>query len=283
MNTIPHTALSLDNAIIAFLGGGAMAGAMIQGLTRAGVQADHLRAADPVESQRRLLADRHGIPVFTSNTEAVQGAQVVVVAVKPGVVAGVLDAVAPLLAADTLVLSIAAGITLATLASHLPAGQPLARVMPNTPALVGAGISALLPAPQTPTPHRLLARRIMESVGLVEEIDHEALMDGVTALSGSGPAYVYLIAEALSDGGVASGLPRPLADRLAVRTLLGAAKLMEETGLHPGVLKNQVTSPGGTTIAGLEPLERNGVRGALMAAVLAACQRSRELGAPRQS
>lgn len=273
-----HDTITPAGSVIAFLGGGAMAGALIQGLIRAGVNPERIRVAEPVEGQRRALTERYGVLVFAANDEAVRGADVVVVAVKPGVVAGVLDEVSGSLASGTLVISIAAGITLATLAAHLPAEQPLARVMPNTPGLVGAGISVLLPAPGCSVAQRILARRIMEAMGLVEEIEQESLMDGITALSGSGPAYVYLIAEALSDGGVASGLPRPLADRLAVRTLLGSARLLEESGLHPGVLKNQVTSPGGTTIAGLEVLERSGVRGALMGAVQAACQRSRELG-----
>lgn len=275
MNTTDFTA---QNIRIAFLGGGAMAEAMIKGLLKADYHPDTLSAADPFEKQRLNLKDKYQIRVFSNNLEALQGAHAVILAVKPGVVIKVLAEIAPHLKPHVVVLSIAAGISLATLAAGLPPGQPLVRVMPNTPALVGAGISALLPAPNTGPDDRLLARCIMASVGLVEEIDNEALMDGITALSGSGPAYVYLIAEALSDGGVASGLPRGLADRLAVRTLLGAAKLMEETGLHPGVLKNQVTSPGGTTIAGLEPLEKAGVRGAFMAAVLAACQRSKELG-----
>ncbi|WP_420906402.1 pyrroline-5-carboxylate reductase [Candidatus Magnetaquiglobus chichijimensis] len=273
-----HDTITPAGSVIAFLGGGAMAGALIQGLIRAGVNPERIRVAEPVEGQRRALTERYGVLVFAANGEAVRGADVVVVAVKPGVVAGVLDEVSGSLASGTLVISIAAGVTLATLAAHLPAEQPLARVMPNTPGLVGAGISVLLAAPGCSVAQRILARRIMEAMGLVEEIEQESLMDGITALSGSGPAYVYLIAEALSDGGVASGLPRPLADRLAIRTLLGSARLLEESGLHPGVLKNQVTSPGGTTIAGLEVLERSGVRGALMGAVQAACQRSRELG-----
>lgn len=276
MNT--HTDDLNHPTVIAFLGGGAMAGALIKGLLAAGWPSDRLRASDPLEKQRHTLAEQFDIPIFANNREAVQGAHVLLLAVKPGVITGVLEEIAPLLTPNVLILSIAAGITLATLASRLPPGQPLMRVMPNTPALVGAGISVLLPGPDMTRTHRDLAHQIMAAVGIVEEINNEALMDGVTALSGSGPAYVYLMAEALSDGGVASGLPRALADRLAARTLMGAAKLLEESGLHPGVLKNQVTSPGGTTIAGLEPLEKAGVRGALMAAVMAATRRSRELG-----
>ncbi|MBF0127945.1 MAG: pyrroline-5-carboxylate reductase [Magnetococcales bacterium] len=281
MNTPPD--FITRGTVIAFLGGGAMAGAMIKGLLNAGMPADRLRVSEPDGQQRHALHQQYGVPVFPDNRSALEGAGVVIVAVKPGVVATVLQEIAAHLQAGVLILSIAAGVPLAALAGRLPENQPLVRVMPNTPALVGAGISALLPATHTGPEMRLLARQIMSAIGLVEEIDNEALMDGITALSGSGPAYVYLIAEALSDGGVACGLPRALSDRLAVRTLLGSAKLMEETGSHPGVLKNQVTSPGGTTIAGLEPLEKAGVRGTLMAAVMAACQRSRELGGQTKS
>ncbi|MBF0179611.1 MAG: pyrroline-5-carboxylate reductase [Magnetococcales bacterium] len=268
---------------IAFIGGGAMARAMIQGLRNAGMPRERIRVAEPNPDQRQILLDRCGIIADAHNLSVFPEAEVVILAVKPGVVPVVLREIAQKLKPEVLVISIAAGVTLATLAEAAPDGQPLARVMPNTPALVGAGISAMVCAPGTPQHHRELARAILASIGLVEELDHEGLMDGVTALSGSGPAYVYLMAEALSDGGVACGLPRGLADRLAVRTLLGSAKLLEESGQHPGVLKNQVTSPGGTTIAGLEALEQRGVRGALMAAVKAAWQRSGELSGAKRA
>ncbi|MBF0293878.1 MAG: pyrroline-5-carboxylate reductase [Magnetococcales bacterium] len=262
---------------IAFIGGGAMAQAMIKGLLNAGMPRERIRVAEPHAGQRQTLLDRCGINAAAGNLEVMAGAEVVILAVKPGVVPVVLQEIAAHLAPAALVISIAAGVTLATLAEAAPNGQPLVRVMPNTPALVGAGISAMICAPDTPREQRELAKAILASIGLVEELDSEGLMDGVTALSGSGPAYVYLMAEALSDGGVACGLPRGLADRLAVQTLLGSAAMLQKSGQHPGVLKNQVTSPSGTTIAGLEALEQGGVRGALMAAVKAAWQRSREL------
>ena len=268
----------LHQTSIAFIGGGHMATAMIRGLLAANHPATAIRVSDP-DPQRCDLLRRHypAISVVQENQAIVSGANVVVLAVKPEKIATVVRDVMFVLMAGTLVLSIAAGISLATLRALLPSTQPVVRVMPNTPALIGAGISALLPAPDLSEVNRRLARDVMAVAGDVVEIDDESLMDGITALSGSGPAYLFLVAEALSDGGVACGLPRTLADRLAIKTLIGAARLVDEGGTHPAVLKNQVTSPGGTTIAGLEQLEKAGVRGALMAAVKAAWQRSRDL------
>lgn len=259
---------------IAFVGGGNMAAAMIRGLLQAGWDANRIRVAEPSEERRAFLAGQFGVSASADTVRAVNAAQTVVLAVKPGVVNTVLQEVGQVLHPEALVISIAAGVTLEMLRRGLPAEQPLVRVMPNTPALIGAGISAILPAPGTAKDKRQRAREVMAAAGEVVEVADEALMDGITALSGSGPAYVFLIAEALSDGGVACGLPRSLADTLAVQTLLGSARLLDETGQHPGVLKNQVTSPGGTTIAGLAELERAGVRSALMAAVTAAWHRS---------
>ena len=259
---------------IAFVGGGNMAAAMIRGLLQAGWDANRIRVAEPSEERRAFLAGQFGVSASADTVRAVNAAQTVVLAVKPGVVNMVLQEVGQVLHPEALVISIAAGVTLEMLRRGLPAEQPLVRVMPNTPALIGAGISAILPAPGTAKDKRQRAREVMAAAGEVVEVADEALMDGITALSGSGPAYVFLIAEALSDGGVACGLPRSLADTLAVQTLLGSARLLDETGQHPGVLKNQVTSPGGTTIAGLAELERAGVRSALMAAVTAAWHRS---------
>ncbi len=163
------------------------------------------------------------------------------------------------------------------IASHLPVNHPLVRSMPNTPALIGAGVTAFCASSAVGDDHRQMAKALLEAVGEAYEVADEALLDGVTALSGSGPAYVYLIAEALSDGGVNCGLPRDLADRLAIQTLIGSARLMAESGQHPGVLKYQVTSPGGTTIAALSELEKAGVRSGLIEAVRAAWTRSKEL------
>lgn len=262
---------------IAFIGGGNMAGAMIQGLIGAGVPPHCLRVSEPDAVRRSVLESRFAIQALADGREALENAEAVVLAVKPGVVEAVSRELARAADSNLLVVSIAAGVPMTRLAAAWPPGQPLVRVMPNTPALIGAGISALLYAPDLSTTHQELALRIMSAVGEVEVLTDESQMDGVTALSGSGPAYVYLIAEALSDGGVACGLPRHLADRLAAETLLGTARLIKESGKHPAVLKNQVTSPGGTTIAALAQLETSGVRGALISAVQAAWRRSREM------
>lgn len=268
----------LDEISIAFMGGGNMAAAMIQGLLTSGFSPKRLRVSDPVNMQCDALKARYAVTAVQENRVAAAGADVVVLAVKPDKVEAVLKEIAPVLTPDCLLLSIAAGVTLARLQRQLSPDQPLVRVMPNMPALVGAGISALLPVPTLSEENRRLAMAVMSVVGDAVEVSDESMMDGVTALSGSGPAYLFLIAEALSDGGVACGLPRPLADRLTVKTLMGAARLIDETGTHPALLKQQVTSPGGTTLAGLAPLEKAGVRGTLMEAVRAAWHRSRELG-----
>jgi len=269
----------LIKANITFIGGGNMAGALIQGLIANGVPGKQLRVAEPNADRRWVLEDQYGIQTFANNRAAIAGigSGAVVLAVKPGVVKAVLSEIAIGMDSGLLVVSIAAGVPMARLAAVLPQGQPLVRVMPNTPALVRAGISAMLFSDGLSEIKRELARRIMEAVGEVLEVTDEALMEAVTALSGSGPAYVYLMAEALSDGGVACGLPREFADRLAVKTLLGSARMIDESGQHPAVLKNQVTSPGGTTIAGVAQLETSGVRGALIAAVRAAWKRSCEM------
>ncbi|MBF0161061.1 MAG: pyrroline-5-carboxylate reductase [Magnetococcales bacterium] len=269
----------LNDTTIAFIGGGNMAAAMIHGLLAAGSAPERIRVAEPDPDRREALTRQYPVAIMADNPAVVPGAQALVIAVKPGKVVGVLGELGPLLAPETLVLSIAAGVSLAQLQQNLRADQPLVRVMPNTPALIGAGIAALLPCAHLSPAHRLLARQIMASTGDVVEVEEESWMDGITALSGSGPAYLFLMAEALSDGGVACGLPRALADRLAVKTLIGAARLIDESGQHPAVLKNQVTSPGGTTIAGLVQLESAGVRGALIAAVQAAWHRSQALSA----
>jgi pyrroline-5-carboxylate reductase len=174
-------------------------------------------------------------------------------------------------------ISIAAGVPLARLEQGLPEKARVIRVMPNTPALIAAGASAYAPGKHATPEDADLAGRLLSAVGLALPVK-ESLLDAVTGLSGSGPAYVYQFIEALSDGGVATGLPREVATRLAAQTVLGAARMVLETGLHPGVLKDQVTSPGGTTIEGLHELEKGGMRGAVMNAVRAATERSRKLG-----
>ncbi|MBF0178251.1 MAG: pyrroline-5-carboxylate reductase [Magnetococcales bacterium] len=254
-----------------------MASALISGLCQASFPPERIQVAEPDTSRRTTLQERFGVTVQSDNKAVVANAHVVVVAVKPGVVPEVLREIRATLPPQVLLLSIAAGISLARLSEALSPGQPIVRAMPNTPALIGAGITVLCPGDRVAPSMVAMAQDIMRAAGDVEVIRDEKLMDAVTALSGSGPAYLYLVAEALSDGGVACGLPRELADRLAQRTLLGSSRLLVESGQHPAVLKNQVTSPGGTTIAALRRLEASGVRSALMEAVVAAWQRSREL------
>jgi pyrroline-5-carboxylate reductase len=267
----------LTNKTITFIGGGNMAQALLKGLLDFGVVADNIKICEPNSEKQSQLSKQFGVTVSGSSTDVAIGVDVVLLAVKPDVVQLVLDEIAPILDKETLLISIAAGVPMATIAGGLTSGQPIVRVMPNTPALIGAGISVLFAKKDLQESKLELARQIMAAVGDVDEVADEGLLDGVTALSGSGPAYVYLIAEALSDGGVSCGLPRTLADKLAVKTLIGSARLIEESGEHPAVLKNQVTSPGGTTIAAVAQLERSGLRSALIDGVRAAWQRSVEL------
>ncbi|HAT49772.1 MAG: pyrroline-5-carboxylate reductase [Nitrospirae bacterium] len=266
----------LHQTRIAFIGGGNMATALIKGLLGAGLDGKNIRVSEP-DSVRAQSLQSLGITVVAGNSNTVSTAQLVVIAVKPGIVPLVLDEISGNLNRDAVVISIAAGVTLNSLMRRLPEKQPAIRAMPNTPALIGAGVTVLCPGPDVSPQHRALAETLLGTVGEVKTILDESALDAVTALSGSGPAYVYLMIEALSDGGVACGLPRDLATQLAVQTVKGSAALVKETGQHPGVLKNQVTSPGGTTIAALQVLETAGLRGILMRAVEAAWRRSQEL------
>lgn len=263
---------------VGFLGAGKMATALAQGLVRAGlVNAAHLVASDVVPAAREAFQRDTGARAVADSAEVVRLASVVFLAVKPAQVLPLLGQLQPHFTAQHLVISIAAGLPLARLEAPLPPGVRVVRVMPNTPALVGAGAAAFaLGSAATPADGEL-AQRLLAAVGLALEVK-EPLLDAVTGVSGSGPAYAYVMIEALSDGGVAAGLPRDVATRLAAQTLLGAARMVLETGLHPGVLKDMVTSPGGTTIAALHELEKAGVRGALMTAVRTAADKARQLG-----
>lgn len=272
---------ALDGKRIGFLGGGAMAEALLGGLVAAHLPPEHLAAADPDAGRRELLASRFGVAAPADNAAVVAASDVVVIAVKPGLVDPVLRAATaadPKRAAHPLWISIAAGVPLASLEAALPAGARVVRAMPNTPSLVGAGATAICANAATSAADRATARALFETVGVVWEAPQESVLDAVTGLSGSGPAYVFVFLEALSDAGVRVGLPRDAASLLAMQTVLGAAKLALETGRHPAALKDQVTSPGGTTIAGLERLEAGGLRAAVYDAVAAATRRSRELG-----
>ncbi len=271
---------SLNDVRWGFIGSGKMATALVLGMLRAGLTTtEQVRASDPFEAARVNLAETAGVAVSTSNAEVAQASDVLVLAVKPQSMQGVLAELKPVMADGHLVISIAAGVTLDSLATGLGTGCRLARVMPNTPALVGAGAAGYCLGPNTTESDATLVRACLESVGRAFRVT-ENLLDAVTGLGGSGPAFVYAMIEALSDGGVRVGLPRDVATALAAQTVLGAARMVLETGLHPGVLKDQVTSPGGTTIAGLHALERGALRATLMDAVEAATRRSAELAAP---
>ena len=264
---------------IGFLGTGNMAEALIKGLIAAGVvEPSQIHGSDPRRERCQDLTARFGIVTTTQNVEVVKAAEIIVLSVKPQILPQVLDEVAPHLPPHALVISIAAGIPVSLIEKRLPKGTRVVRTMPNTPALVGAGATAIA-AGSHATPEDLeAAKKIFDAVGMTVLLDEEQL-DAVTGLSGSGPAYVFLIIEALSDAGVKMGLSRYNAQALAAQTVLGSAKLLLETHEHPGRLKDMVTSPGGTAIAGLHTLEAGGLRTTLINAVEAATRRSQELGA----
>lgn len=254
-----------------------MGEALLGGLIDAGWPAGELAVAEPDPDRRRLLEERFvDARIVPSPAWAVADADVVVVAVKPHDVTGALESCAGTLPEHALVLSIAAGVTIATVEAAAP-GRPVVRAMPNTPALVGAGAAAIAGGAAAGDDDLDWADEILTAVGTVVRVA-EPLLDAVTGLSGSGPAYVFLVAEALVEAGVLVGLPRPVAAELAVQTLLGSARLLAEGDDGPEALRAAVTSPGGTTAAGLRALEQAGVRAAFLDAVVAATERSRELG-----
>jgi pyrroline-5-carboxylate reductase len=270
---------ALGDRRVGFIGCGAMAQALAGGLLAAGLETGRLMGADPVQAQRDQWTRTLGVEAVEDAESLLEQCDVVVLCVKPGIVPAVLAGVADApRATRPLWVSIAAGVSHARIAGALPAGARIVRTMPNTPALVGAGATALFAGPGVESDELAAAEALFGAVGLTWICPDETLLDAVTGLSGSGPAYVFVILEALGDAGVRQGLPRDAAYRLAFQTVFGAAKLALESGLHPGALKDQVTSPGGTTIAGLERLEAGGVRAALHEAVAAATRRSRELG-----
>jgi pyrroline-5-carboxylate reductase len=263
---------------ISFLGGGNMTEALVCGLLKAGLaRPDDLFATDIVPERRSALQNQFKIRVGADNAQAAKTAEILVLSVEPQVLDEVLVGVRSVVRPDTLVLSVAAGYSIARVQAHLRPHSRIIRVMPNTPSSVLEGISALAVGPEVSADQTRLAVRFFESVGKVVQVE-ERLMDAVTGLSGSGPAYVYLIIEGLADGGVKMGLSRPVAELLAAQTVLGAARMLLESGEHPARLKDRVASPGGTTIAGLHALEQGRLRAALMDAVEASAKRSKELG-----
>jgi pyrroline-5-carboxylate reductase len=256
-----------------------MATALIKGMVRVELAPiEAICASDPLGEAREHLAAETGITVFEANCLVAERSDVLVLAVKPQQMRQALDELRPALLSSHLIVSIAAGITIASIIEGLGEDTRVVRVMPNTPALIGEGASAFALGPRVTPEDEAAVSAFLRSVGVAVRVT-ESLLDAVTGLSGSGPAFVYLIVEALSDGGVRAGLPRDIATLLAAQTVAGAARMVRETGLHTGVLKDQVASPGGTTIAGLHALERGGVRGALIDAVEAATKRSAELAA----
>lgn len=263
---------------VGFLGAGKMAAALASGFVRAGlVVPEGLFASDVSAAAREGFAKSTGGHTTAFNPEVAQKASVLILAVKPEQTDDVLRELGSVLTDRHLIVSIAAGVTLARLESNLPPGSRVVRVMPNTPALVGQSASAFAVGQAATGDDAATVNRLLNAVGVAYQVK-ESLLDAVTGLSGSGPAYVYLMIEALSDGGVAAGLPRDVATKLAAQTLLGSARMVLETNLHPGALKDMVTSPGGTTIEGLHELEKGGLRATLMNAVRAAADKAKKLG-----
>jgi pyrroline-5-carboxylate reductase len=263
---------------IGFLGAGQMATALARGWLAAGLaRPERIAASDPLPQARQAFTAETGITATADNREVVASADLVVLAVKPQNMTALMADVRTAVTPRHLVVSIAAGINLKQLGEGLGSDRRLIRVMPNTPCLVGASAAAYTRGETATSEDVALVDRLMNAVGRAFPLP-EHLLDAVTGLSSSGPAFVYVIVEALSDGGVKVGLPREVATALAVQTVFGAAKMVLDTGLHPAVLKDRVASPAGTTIAGLHALERGGVRAALMDAVEAATLRATELG-----
>jgi pyrroline-5-carboxylate reductase len=264
---------------VGFLGGGNMANALIRGLISAGLYgADQIQASDVDPAKRAALKRRLKVAATSDNVALVREARVVFLAVKPQIIDGVLAQLRHEVTPRQLFISIAAGVPTARLERGLGPQARVVRVMPNTPALLGKGMSVIVRGKCATAADERLAVRLFRAVGRAVAVQDESLLDAVTGLSGSGPAYVYLFAEALIAGGVAAGLPAGLAAELTYQTLNGATAMLQETGESPETLRAQVTSPGGTTLAGLTELDRRGFKEAVAGAVVTATRRSQELG-----
>lgn len=263
---------------IGFIGGGNMTEALVSGLLQAELAvAGQIVVSDVRADRCDLLKRRYAVDTTAQNAEVAERSDLVVFSIEPQVLDEVIGEIASTLKPDPLIVSVAAGYPLARLARHLPGHTKLVRAMPNTPSSVRAGVTAISLASGLSDAESQRARALFESVGQVVTVE-ERLMDAVTGLSGSGPAYIFVLIEALADGGVKAGLSRATAQTLAAQTVLGAAKMVLETGEHPAKLKDRVASPGGTTIAGLHVLEEGRLRATLMSAVETAAKRSAELG-----
>ncbi|HLG20791.1 MAG TPA: pyrroline-5-carboxylate reductase [Bdellovibrionota bacterium] len=264
---------------IGIIGSGNMARALVSGLLNGNhASKSNICSSDHRETKVRTLAKEFGIFTTTDNSEVVTRSDIIVLAVKPQALEKVLREVGAKVTSKKLVVSMAAGVPIESIEKKLPKGSRIVRVMPNVAALVGAGAAALAVGEHASEEDLALARALFEAVGITVVVE-EVQLDAVTGLSGSGPAYIFLVIESLADAGVKVGLSRDIALSLAAQTVLGAAKLLIETGEHPGRLKDMVTSPGGTAIAGIHTLEEGGLRTTLINAVERATIRSRELGA----
>jgi pyrroline-5-carboxylate reductase len=266
-----------EGSKVAIFGAGVMGEALLSGLLRSGIPTDQVCITERRPDRAEAIRGRHGVAVM-SNIEAAKWADTLVLVVKPQDMAAVLTEIAPEVRRGSLVMSLAAGITCRTIEEGLPAGHPVVRVMPNTPALVDEGMSAIASGASCDPEHLAEASRLMLSVGKVLEVP-EGYLDAVTAISGSGPAYIFYVVEAMIEAGVLLGLPRALANELVVQTLVGAAIMLRETGEHPTVLRENVSSPAGTTVAAVRQLDEHKVRAAFVSAMEAARDRSRELAA----
>jgi pyrroline-5-carboxylate reductase len=268
----------VNDKTIAFIGAGNMGSALIRALIARGeIPKERIVAADADPERLGKIEAQQGIQIARDNKGAVSRADMVILAIKPSDINWVLEEIAPVTDGSKLLISIAAGVPTRRIEERLPQGVRVIRVMPNTPALVGQGVAVLCSGSHATGEDMVAARRIFDAAGKTCVLP-ENLMDAATGLSGSGPAYVFLFIEALSDAGVLAGIPRDVAQMLSVQTVLGAAHLAAEMNMHPAKLREMVTSPGGTTIAGLRKMEEWGFRAAIYNAVEAATFRSRELG-----
>ena len=266
---------------VGFAGGGVMAEAMLSRAIASGLcSASDISIGEPIPGRRTELAERYGVSTHPDNASAVKGAEIVVIAVKPQHAGHVYHELHGTLDAEQTVLSIAAGVTIGSLSEGLGHSR-IIRVMPNTPAQIGAGMSVWTATPEVPDDAREAAASLLATLGREWRVDSEDYLDMATAVSGSGPAYVFAFIEALTEAGVFVGMPRDMAQTLAVETTLGSARLASESGEAPAILRERVTSPGGTTAAALRELERRGFKSALIEGVTAAFRRSQELGGKR--
>ncbi|MGX9381552.1 pyrroline-5-carboxylate reductase [Pseudomonas sp. JQ36] len=266
----------MSNTRIAFIGAGNMAASLIGGLRAKGLQASHIRASDPGEETRQRVSAEHGIETFADNAQAIDGVDVIVLAVKPQAMKAVCEAIRPSLKPQQLVVSIAAGITCASMTAWL-GKQPIVRCMPNTPALLRQGVSGLYATSEVTAEQRQQAEELLSAVGIALWLNEEQQLDAVTAVSGSGPAYFFLLIEAMTAAGVKLGLPKEMAEQLTLQTALGAAHMAVSSDVDAAELRRRVTSPNGTTEAAIKSFQADGFEALVEKALGAAAHRSAEM------